>query len=67
MKVDLVIDTKADISIEPLYNGRIEARINEVYVDDIIASVGLGTLLESMDIDEVISELEEKGYTISED
>lgn len=67
MKLDLVIDTKGEVSIEPLYSGRIEVKVCDVDIDDVIAAVGLGALLESMDIDEVTSELEQKGYTVSDE
>ena len=64
--VDLTLTTKGDVKIESSYNGKIEVTVDGIDVDDVISEIGLGELLSHMDIDEVISELESKGYTVSE-
>lgn len=62
--VDLTLTTKGDIKIEHSYNGKIQIAIDNVDIDDVISEIGISNLLSCMDIDEVISELEEKGYTV---
>lgn len=65
--VDLTLQTKGEVKIEPSYSGKVEVTVDSVDIDDVIAEIGFGELFAHMDIDEVISELESKGYKVSDE
>ena len=65
--IDLNLTIKGEITIEGVYNGKIDVCITNVDIDDLISEVGIGKLIEYMDRDEIVSELESLGYSVSTD
>ena len=66
MKVDINFNASS-LNVDYNYGPSIDVTVKDADFDEILEEVGINNVLEHLDIDEIISFLEEKGYEVTDE